>query len=271
MLFSEMTCASVMRIAPRAAAAVALLAAFAAHAAEPAPRVLDAEHGVVCRLPGERFGYFAWPTIARMDDGTLLVVSSGLRAEHVCPYGKTVLNVSRDDGRTWSPPRVIQDSPIDDRDAGILNLGGKSVLASWFRSDTRIYAKEDWIPAAERESWPKVFADWTDDMVAGLVGSWTSVSDDGGETWSEPHRAPVSTPHGPIKLANGDLLYFGKPFGTWKDMEVGQLTAARSSDRGQTWRIIGRVPVAPRKDRSANGTSASVGRAGRIMRSNRRS
>ncbi|MEI8228893.1 MAG: hypothetical protein WCH77_11630, partial [Planctomycetota bacterium] len=98
MLFSEMTCASVMRIAPRAAAAVALLAAFAAHAAEPAPRVLDAEHGVVCRLPGERFGYFAWPTIARMDDGTLLVVSSGLRAEHVCPYGKTVLNVSRDDG-----------------------------------------------------------------------------------------------------------------------------------------------------------------------------
>ena len=220
--------------------------AFAAQAAEQAPRVLDAEQGVVYRLPGERFGYFAWPTIARMDDGTLLVVSSGLRAEHVCPFGKTVLNVSSDDGRTWSPPRVIQDSPIDDRDAGIVNLGGKSVLASWFRSDTRIYAKETWIPAAERDSWPKVFADWTDDMVTGLVGSWTSISDDGGETWGDPRRAPVSTPHGPIKLADGDLLYLGKPFGTWKDMEVGQITAARSSDRGQTWRIIGRVPVAPR-------------------------
>ena len=55
-------------------------------------------------------------------------------------------------------------------------------------------------------------------MVTGLVGSWTSVSDDGGETWGEPRRAPVSTPHGPIKLADGDLLYLGKPFGTWKDM-----------------------------------------------------
>ena len=246
MLSRDMSLFGLVRIAARAAVAVVLLGAVAAWAAEPARRVLDAEQGVVCRLPGERFGYFAWPTIARMDDGTLLVVSSGLRAEHVCPFGKTVLNVSRDDGRTWSPPRVIQDSPIDDRDAGIVSLGGKSVLASWFRSDTRIYAKEGWIPAAERETWPKVFVDWTDDMVTGLVGSWTSISDDGGETWSEPRRAPVSTPHGPIQLANGDLLYLGKPFGTWMDMEVGQITAARSSDRGQTWRTVGRVPVAPR-------------------------
>ena len=58
----------------------AILGCLVGHAAEPAPRVLDAEQGVVCRLPGERFGYFAWPTIARMDDGTLMVVSSGLRA-----------------------------------------------------------------------------------------------------------------------------------------------------------------------------------------------
>jgi len=36
---------------------------------------LDAEHGVVCRVPGERLGYFGWPTVARLDDGTLAVAS----------------------------------------------------------------------------------------------------------------------------------------------------------------------------------------------------
>ena len=32
---------------------------------------VEAKHGIVCRLPGERFGYFGWPTVARMTDGAL--------------------------------------------------------------------------------------------------------------------------------------------------------------------------------------------------------
>jgi hypothetical protein len=211
-------------------------------------RKLSAEHGVVCRMPGERYGYFGWPTIARMDDGRLVVASSGLRAEHVCPFGKTVLHESRDDGRTWSESRVIQDSPIDDRDAGIVNLGGASLLVSWFRSDTRRYADEAWIPAAERADWRTVFEAWTDAMVEPLVGSWVMRSDDGGATWEQPVRAPVSSPHGPIRLACGDLLYIGKPFGTWTDMRDGQIAAARSHDGGATWTLSGRVPVAPRTE-----------------------
>jgi hypothetical protein len=223
----------------------------AVSAAEPAaPRTLAAEHGVVCRLPGERFGYFGWPTVARTDDGRLLVVSSGLRSEHVCPFGKTVLHESTDDGRTWSESRVIQDAPIDDRDAGIVNLGGTSLLVSWFRSDTRTYLNDKWIAEKERATWPEVFKDWTDDQVAGLIGSWAMRSDDGGATWGIPVRVPVSTPHGPIRLRGGDLLYLGKPFGTWADMGTGQVAAARSTDGGQTWNVVGRVPVAPRTDAS---------------------
>jgi hypothetical protein len=223
----------------------------AVSAAEPtAPRTLAAEHGVVCRLPGERFGYFGWPTVARTDDGRLLVVSSGLRAEHVCPFGKTVLHESTDDGRTWSESRVIQDAPIDDRDAGIVNLGGKSLLVSWFRSDTRTYLNDKWIAEKERATWPEVFKDWTDEQVAALIGSWVMRSDDGGKTWGKPSRVPVSTPHGPIRLRGGDLLYLGKPFGTWADMGTGQIAAARSTDGGQTWNVVGRVPVAPRTDAS---------------------
>jgi hypothetical protein len=213
---------------------------LACRAALSAPgHTLEAEHGVVCRLPGERFGYFGWPTVARMDDGRLVVVSSGLRSEHVCPFGKTVLHESRDDGQSWSESRVIQDSVIDDRDAGVVNLGGQSLLVSWFRSDTRMYG---------RDTWKEVFKDWNDERVAGLVGSWVMRSGDGGDSWTEPIRVPVSAPHGPVQLRGGDLLYLGKVFGTWQDMATGQIAAARSDDGGKTWRLVGRVPVAPRTD-----------------------
>jgi len=229
--------------------AVFVLVTSAVVPARAQPRVADvrtlaAEHGVVCRLPDERLGYFGWPTIARMDDGRLLVASSGLRWGHVCPFGKTVLHESRDDGRTWSPSRVIQDTPIDDRDAGIVNLGGPSVLVSWFRSDTRKLADEAWIPSAERATWHQIFKGWTDEMVEPLIGSWVMRSDDRGKTWAAPVRVPVSAPHGPIKLAGGDLLYVGKPFEAWADMREEQVAVARSSDGGATWRLVGRVPAA---------------------------
>lgn len=213
-----------------------------------ATKKLKSEHGVVCRLSGDRFSYFGWPTAARLDDGTLLVASSGLRSHHICPFGKTVLNLSRDDGRTWSAPRVIQDSLIDDRDAGIVNLGDGKVLVTWFRSDTRTYLGFGWVPESERQTWPAVFANWTDEQVNALIGSWVMLSRDGGATWGQPVRAPVSTPHGPIRMRSGELLYLGKPYGTWNDMDFAPISAARSRDDGMTWERLGSVPVAPKTD-----------------------
>jgi hypothetical protein len=212
------------------------------------PGRLEATHGVVCRLGGERLGYFGWPTVARTDDGTLVVASSGLRSDHVCPWGKTVLNVSTDDGRTWSAPRVINDSPIDDRDAGVVSLGGGRLLVSWFTSDTRKYTDAGWLSAEERASWKPVLAKWTDEMVNAHLGSWVMLSGDGGRTWGKPIRAPVSAPHGPIRLRSGELLYLGKQYGTWDDMSVGGILAARSRDGGGTWENLGAVPVAPKTD-----------------------
>jgi len=213
---------------------------------------MDAEHGVICRCPNEKLGYFGWPTVARLDDGTVLVASSGLRSEHICPWGKTVLNASTDDGCTWSAPRVINDSPIDDRDAGIVSLGGNGLLVSWFTSDTRMYLKQDWLydclGAAEIESWQATLATVTDAIATQHTGSWVMLSDDRGATWGVPIRVPVSTPHGPIRLRNGNLLYLGKPYGTWDDMETARLTAACSTDDGRTWQIIGQVPPHPQTD-----------------------
>lgn len=215
---------------------------------------LDVQNGTVCRLPGERLGFFGWPTVARLEDGLLMVASSGLRSQHICPWGKTVLNISHDDGRTWSKPGVIQDSMIDDRDAGLVNLGGSEVLVSWFRSDTRQYADIAWAPFPEwAREWEEAsaFATWTDETVAQLAGSWVMRSHDAGQTWGDPIRVPVSAPHGPIRLRSGELLYLGKPYGTWTDMNNAGITAARSADTGYTWQLLGQVPVHPSTD-SAN-------------------
>jgi len=214
---------------------------------------LTSEHGIICRLPGERFGYFGWPTVARMDDGTLLVASSGLRSEHVCPWGKTVLHVSADDGRSWSPSRVINDSPLDDRDAGIVNLGGDRLLVSWFTSDTRQYAREEWVKnwlgEQELADWQAKLTTVTDEIVQQWLGSWAILSDDHGATWGAPIRVPVSTPHGPIRLRSGALLYLGKRYVTgWDDMNFSAITAIHSADGGRSWQELGTVPVYPGTD-----------------------
>ena len=102
---------------------------------------IEAEHGVVSSFPDDFFGYFGWPTVAKMEDGTLVAAASELRTEHACPFGRNVICISRNEGKTWSSPRVVNDSPLDDRDTGVLCLGGPRMLLSWFTTDNRSNAE----------------------------------------------------------------------------------------------------------------------------------
>ena len=45
--------------------------------------------------------FAGWPTLARRNNGELLVVYSGGREAHICPFGRVELIRSRDEGRTW--------------------------------------------------------------------------------------------------------------------------------------------------------------------------
>jgi sialidase-1 len=193
---------------------------------------VKAQHGIICRLSNDPFGYFGWPSIARMDDGTMIVASSGLRREHVCPWGKTVLHYSTDDGYTWSDSKIINNSPLDDRDAGIVNLGGQKLLVTWFTCDPRgcqLYGSPEYL-----EKTRKLMDRWTDEMVSQYVGNWVMLSDDGGNTWSAPIRVTVTAPHGPVVLRSGDILFFGKEEA---------IKAVKSRDGGRTWTEIGTVPI----------------------------
>ncbi len=202
------------------------------------------EHGVIAAFPGDFFGYFGWPTVARMDDGTLMAAASGLRNDHVCPFGRNVISTSADEGRTWTSPRVINDSPLDDRDSGVVCAGGERVLVSWFSIDKRSY--EQRADPAVRGHWRQGLA-WVDDKTAARwAGSWVSLSEDAGQTWGAAIRVPLTAPHGPIRLRSGELMYFGKQFITgmsgYRD-GTGAIAAARSTDAGRSWQQLGKVPL----------------------------
>jgi len=72
--------------------------------------------------------YHGWPTLARRRCGQLLLVYSGGREAHVCPFGRVEMMRSDDDGQTWSWPRVLLDTAIDDRDAGVLETADGTIL-----------------------------------------------------------------------------------------------------------------------------------------------
>src|SRR5690349_19777630 len=78
--------------------------------------------------------YHGWPTLAARRDGRLILVYSGGREAHVCPFGRVELMRSNDSGKTWSWPEVVFDSPIDDRDAGVLETPAGSILVTTFTS-----------------------------------------------------------------------------------------------------------------------------------------
>ena len=199
------------------------------------------KHGVVCTRPGSEYGYFGWPSAAILGDGRVVVGCSGLRRHHVDPFGKTVLCVGTPkDG--FGECIVGHDSPLDDRDAGVVALGGNSLLVTWFTLDTRIFQGDlmKYSPAefevmdAAMRAFPKDAKKY--------VGSWTMRSDDGGATFTSPARCPVSSPHGPVVMRDGRLIYLGKLFPEGMDRPFGIVSCAESRD-GLHWDVLGEVPL----------------------------
>jgi sialidase-1 len=64
---------------------------------------------------------------------------------------------------------------------------------------------------------------------------------DGGVTWSPRYATPVFSPHGPIQLADGRLLYAGKEL----FQKTSRIGVAESADDGLTWRWLAAFPTRP--------------------------
>lgn len=205
------------------------------------------KQGIVSRLNDSTFHYQGWPTVCRDDEGVLYVGSSSFRLGHVCGFGKNVLYTSRDGGESWSCPKVFNDDILDDRDVGLCYMGGKKIMATWFSLPTEYFTPENIKKWVERsgyvteplflgalEYWKRLPADKIPPF-----GNFCKVTEDGGETWSETRPTPVTSPHGPILLKNGKILYFGKvqkrellPY------ETDYISVYESEDDGKSWSYI---------------------------------
>ena len=198
--------------------------------------------------------YHGWPTLTRRQSGELLLVCSGGRESHVCPFGRVELIRSADEGRTWTWPRVVMDGAIDDRDAGVLETSRGTILVTTFTSlafervleEAQSRAADDpqaW-PAKKVTRWRAVQSRLSAPQRAKELGVWMIRSTDGGVTWSARYDCHVDSPHGPIQLADGRLLYAGKQL--WR--AGSRVSAFQSADDGQSWQHLADFPTRPGDD-----------------------
>lgn len=198
--------------------------------------------------------YHGWPTVVRRQNGELWLSWSGGRESHVCPFGQVCAMTSRDEGKSWSFPRVLLDSATDDRDSGVLETARGTLLVTTFTS----LAYEDSFKKAAAmaeltdKGWvskampPERYARWkaaherlNDDERKAELGEWVIRSTDGGKSWSNRIPTIVNSPHGPVQLKDGRLLYAGKQLWTG-DKKIG---VAESKDDGLTWQWLAEIPA----------------------------
>ena len=215
-------------------------------AAAPAMKLRDTR--VISQQPDF---YHGWPTLTRRKNGDLLVACSGAREAHVCPFGRVELMVSHDRGETWGWPQVLLDSAIDDRDAGIVETVRDSLLVTTFTSlayemilknaETKKPGDQGAWTAARLHQWRAAHHRLNAEQRQAELGQWMTRSTDGGVTWSARYSSLVNSPHGPIQLSDGRLLYAGKELWTGRK----RTGFAQSTDDGVTWRWLADLPARP--------------------------
>ena len=172
-------------------------------------------HGIVMAQRNGLFNYFAWPTVARLPDGSLMTVCSGGRMAHVDPFGQIVASRSYDEGDTWTAPAVLYDSPLDDRDAGLCVQGGRVYITSFTnsRETQRAHiAHEPWLNDGQIKLMHAYLDLITDETERKHLCAFYLSSSDGGRQFAEARPVPLTAPHGMIPLSDGTLLFVGAAF-----------------------------------------------------------
>ena len=185
----------------------------------------NAEQTIVCKKDGETLGYFAWPTVTRLDGNRLIAVASGMRSAHTGMDGKLVCWYSEDEGKTWSEPQLLVDTLLDDRDAGVVYWNGK-IIVSWFCASQAYYNGTSIDEAYDTK----------------YMGGNYIISEDGGKTWSDIYCMPegMFTPHGLIINPDGGLtsvgyLKYDKANRRWGTGIAVRTTTGEMDENGFIW------------------------------------
>ena len=175
-------------------------------------------------------GVEQFPDLCRLADGRLMCAfyegySHVSFANETYPKGGRVsFCTSSDEGRTWSGPGVLYDSPEDDRDFSITQLDDGRLFGTFFRL------------------WKRGPLGYEAD------GAWGVTSADGGKTWSEPRL--ISDEYvcsSPVRKLSDGRLILGLYKEVWKDRRTpvsGTGAVATSDDGGKTWSDVVEIPNA---------------------------
>jgi hypothetical protein len=171
-------------------------------------------------------GYF--PVALRLQDGRIAVVLRG-GAPHVGIEGRLDIVFSADEGRTWTKPAVVVDSPVDDRNPALGQAKDGTLVVGFWRT-ARYDAQGRYNEKLDKP-----------------VNTWVTRSHDGGKSWSEPAEIDVSdidwgSPYGKIlTLPDGAMLMniYGGPVrrpGEKGNSSEEHSYLYRSTDHGKTWK-----------------------------------
>ena len=168
---------------------------------------------IIMSNPESKHNYFAWPTATRLQNGKIAVVASGFRIDHVCPFGKTVIAYSEDEGESYTAPAPVLDTPLDDRDGGILAFGNSGVIVTSFNNTVAF--QRGVIPLCGAKEYRGAYLDTVSaEEEEKYLGVTFRISLDRGVTFGPIYKSPVTSPHGPAVLSDGSILWVGKPFAT---------------------------------------------------------
>ena len=152
-----------------------------------------------------KHNYFAWPTAKRLQNGRIAVTASGFRRRHVCPFGKTVIAFSDDEGKKYTLPYPVIDTVLDDRDGGIATFGKSGVIVTSFNNTTAFQKNYPYSDAYDHAYLDTVSAEEETEA----LGASFCISNDYGVTFGKRFKSPITSPHGPIELQNGTILWVG--------------------------------------------------------------
>lgn len=165
------------------------------------------EPTIIISNPESRHNYFGWPSAARLQNGKIAVAASGYRLRHICPFGKTVISYSEDDGETYTRPAPVIDTVLDDRDGGVVPFGKSNVIVTSFNNSID-FQRENSDSAYDLSYLDTI----TPEEETKALGVTFRISNDYGVTFGEIFKSPISSPHGPVELPDGTLLWVGRTF-----------------------------------------------------------
>lgn len=198
---------------------------------------------IIMSNPDSHHNYFGWPTAIKLQNGTIIAGASGYRLEHICPFGKAVISRSDDNGENYSAPEAIIDTVLDDRDVGLTVFGKSGLIVTSFNNSVE-FQRENMIQ--EDECFEYINSVSQQDEAEAL-GSSFRISNDYGRTFGKIYKSPVTSPHGPVVLGDGSILWVGNVFGEYNKIEAYKI----DTESGEM-SFISKIPIDPSSEINFN-------------------